>query len=598
MAGTARAGEAYAPGELAGDFIGRTPLTHIPFRQWTTGEGGNPGWQDPFVLLAAGGTRTDGGNHGNARIVNTWPGEDEARTTTLALEWFERIHILPRVPIEFGNIITLEEADFELFNAYRNLTVTLNSIVNNVAPGIEFPTLTPPVARGHLSSWLDPTSTTQTTSALGTMVKMKVRATQLGLPTFNGTVDFLFSSGDEVSLFLSGTRVVFIPFEYEAPTDESLAFLTDIIESLNGNEQRLALRKQPRQSFRVEYALDGNDRQRMQVLLMDWMDRVFGFPLWHEVIRTTAPVSPAATVYQVANADDVDFRAGGLAVILTDANTFDVINIVSATATTITAADPSQNGYPAGTQIMPLRVARITGAIAGNRWQNNLESFIIEFEVTDNDTGAPTGSTAGWSSYNGRVLLDDCNVLRATLSEQYNRRLYVIDSQTGLVSVRTAWDRNKRSHLKTFVARNRTEVLKLRRLLLALRGRQKALYIPTFADDLTVVANLGSGSAIMDVQNIEYTRFAISRHPKRIFRITFTDGTSLIRVVQSSTKISATVERLTLDTTWPAARTVAEIVRVQFFELVRSDTDRFTLTYPRIGLASCEMPVRQVFDDN
>jgi len=600
MANTARAGEADGGifTDTAADFIGRTPLTHIPFRQWVEGGGGNPGLLDNVQFLTAGGTRTNTNAPTVVRVDDAWPGEDERRATTFSIDWHERCHIMPRTKIEFGNIITLEQADYELFNGYRNQSTTVTTITNNVAPGVSLPNMTPPVTRGPEASFLDPTSTTQSTSALGTMVKLKVNAEEDGLPVFDGTIDFLFSTGDELSLSLSGTRVVFIPMEYEAPVVEELGFLTEVIESIDGNEQRLSLRKQPRQTFKVEYALDGNDRQRMQGLLMDWMDQVFGFPLWHEKKRLAAAVSGGATVYQVNTTADVDFRVGGLAVVLSDSNTFDVINILSMTSTTITAADPSVNAYAAGATIMPLRLARIASVVSAKRAPKNLEVFRIEYEVTDNDTGTPAGSASGWNTYNGRVLLDDCNVMTGDMQEEYRRRIYVIDNQTGIVSQRSAWDRYKRSHQKGFVARNRADIIKLRKLVMHFHGRQKAWYIPTFFDDLQVKANLTIGTSVVDIENIEYTRFANARNPQRIFRIEFTDGTSLVRVIQSASQISATTERLVLDTTWPANRTVAEISRVMFYELVRFDTDVFSLVYPRIGLAEMYAPVRAVFDDN
>ena len=68
--------------------------------------------------------------------------------------------------------------------------------------------------------------------------------------------------------------------------------------------------------------------------------------------------------------------------------------------------------------------------------------------------------------------------------------------------------------------------------------------------------------------------------------------------MQSSAGVDSTTERLTLDTTWPATRTVDEVERVQFYELSRFDADNIRIQYPRIGLAKCQMPVMQVFDDN
>jgi hypothetical protein len=83
-----------------------------------------------------------------------------------------------------------------------------------------------------------------------------------------------------------------------------------------------------------------------------------------------------------------------------------------------------------------------------------------------------------------------------------------------------------------------------------------------------------------------------------IFKITFTDGTGLVRTITSSSTVSSTVESLTLNTTWPANRTTAEISHVEFYELVRFDSDEIKLTHERIGSVKSTVPVIRVFDDN
>jgi hypothetical protein len=515
-------------------------------------------------------------------------------------DWWEKVHILPRTKIAFGNIITQKQDTYELYSAYRDASVTLSSIVNNALPGIDLPDEAPPEVVPRQSSMLDSTSTDNTGDAftLGTLVLRDILALQAGLPAFDTTIDFIFDTGEEPQLFISGQRIVLIPMDYESPMQETLAFLTEIIPGLSGVEQRIALRKQPRQLYEVMYKLDGNDRQRMQALLMDWTANLFGFPVQNEVLLTTAAASIGTTVYQVTGADDVDLRVGGLAVILSDANTFDVISIDSKTDTSITSGNPSLNAYPVGTKLMPLRTAVILRMVAGAMAQKNLETFKITFEVTDNDTGALSGSTAAYSTFNGRVLFDDCNVMTGEMAEQYKRRIYRIDNKTGVVSISSSWDRGKRSSQKGFVLRNRSEILNFRRAMISIGGRWIAFYLPTFNDDLEVKATLGVGSDTMDVERIEYERFIQSREPKITFKITFTDGTSLVREVQSAAGVDSTTERLTLDTTWPSTRTADEVVRVQFYELTRFDGDNVRIQYPRIGLATCQMPVFQVFDDN
>lgn len=579
------------------------PRGTIPFGQWTAGKpkpvvgfGSSP---DGYFSPVSGARTAAGGFAGTPHVATARPGV-LGEPATSGGEWYEKVHLLPRTKIEFGQIITLVQNDYEIYSALRNDDVTLSAVVNNALPGVDLPEVDDslPIIIPPGTSILNSGTTGNIAGGgLGTLVETTIDALAEGLPVFDTNVDFTLSNSQTLQLLVAGSRIVLMPQEYEN-VRETLAFLTEIKTAVDGREQRLAKRKQPRQLFEITYVLTDEDRQLMQSLLMDFSASVFGLPLWHEVQKTTAAVSAGALQYQVKDTAEVDYRVGGLALVITDNNVFDVITIASLTSTIITAEDASLNAYAAGTHIMPLRTARVVGSVSGNREPNKIERFRIRFEVADNETGALTGDTSAYSTFNSRVLLDDCNVIDGKMPETYRRRVYRIDNQTGKVTQSTTWDRNKRSHEKGFVLRSRDEVISFRRLVLALRGRQTAFYIPTFIEDLSLDADLTSGLDTMDIKRIGYERFVQSREPKKTFRITFTDGTSLVREVQSAASVDTDTERLTLDTTWPANRTVAEVERIQWYELVRFDSDNIILEYPRIGLASAKIPVFQVFDDN
>ena len=572
----------------------------IPFGQWVDGRPNGSATPQPAGFSTV---RTDVVKPADSSAA------ENARAGSLGdrehpgIDWFEKVHAIPGSKIEFGNIITQVEDTYEIYSAFRAQTVTLGAIQNNALPGVALPDSVPPVAVPPQTSIFRNTTTQNNGGAgLGTIVLARVQALTEGLPIFDTNIEFDFNlPGNDVQLLVSGSRIVLIPFEYEKPTAEVLQFFTNVIPALSGNSQRIKPRKNPRQQFRTSYLLDANQRQRMQVLLFEWMDNPFAFPIWRERMFLTSSVGVGATLYPVTGADDVELRVGGLAVVIQDDATFDVINISAVTDTLITADDPSLNAYVAGTRIMPLRTARILRAVPGRRAINNLELFQIHFEVTDNDTGLLAGDiTPGfWSLHtDGRVLFDDCNVVSRDMPENYNRRVFRIDNQTGIVKQISTWDMAKRSHEKGFFMRNRAEIMQFRRLMLGLNGRQKSFWIPTFAEDLTVVADLVATDDDMDIEAIAYVRLVRERLPMTLFRITFTDDTSLVRTIISSATISSTVERLTLNTTWPAARTVEEIVRVEFYELCVFSSDEVLINYPQIGQASCRIPVERAFDLN
>ncbi|MDX1488563.1 MAG: hypothetical protein R3268_10205 [Acidiferrobacterales bacterium] len=543
---------------------------------------GQYGVAGDHVSVDEGGASVGGGAH-TAELFES---------STIGFDWFDKVHLVPRSGLAFGNIITQQQLTFELFSAHRS-DITLVGFVNNAGAGLTVPDLpATPATLPKFTSFLDPTTTALMP------VLLPVVASPDGVPSFDTTLDFTFDSGELVKLDVSGNRIALITAIPHVPIREILEFNTDVLPALSGKEQRISNRKQPRQGFRNSYDLLDEERRRLQALLFGWTPNIFGVPLWHEQVYTTAAASASATSVTVDSTTDVDFRVDGLGVVFTDEFTYDVIIISAVTANTITfTTSPLVNSYPEGTRVMPVRLCNLIEIPRGRRPLNNLEAFELVFECVDNDTGAPTADT-GWNSntYGGKILLDECNVQKQQMVFELPQKIARIDNRTGAVYQNSRWPHPRRLSSKGFGAHTRSEILSLKRLLLSTRGKQKSFYLPTFIEDLEVVASLTSGSDTMDIGNIGFSRFVLQQGHKRIFRITFTDGTSLVREIDSSSEISSTVERLTLNTTWPDNRSVSDITRVQFYELVRFDNDYFEIVHDRVGSAFLLAPVRTIFE--
>jgi len=515
----------------------------------------------------------------------------EVQDTTPGVPWFDHVHILPREPgINFGNIITTVQGTFELFNAYRQ-SVVLTTFVNNAGAGVSIPDLPSlPFVMGAFSSILSPLSTRLNP------VPLAVEATPEGPAQFNATLDFTFAPGGLLMLRVQGSRIALVSFDYEQDFDEELDFGGQVLERFNGTEQRIAERGSfPVQIFEMRCLLDERDKQRLKVLLFGWQSRQFALALRHERMFITAPVS-SGFVVSVDSTTDVDLRVGGLATLLKSNEVFDVLTVASKTATTITFVSAIQQSFDIGDLVMPVRLTNGPPIVRGGRPPVNLEEFRMRFVVLDNHTGALTGDVSAFSSLNSLVLLDDCNLIDGSIAIERRIRVVGIDNQVGVPFQEPVWDVNKRSHPKTFLASSRAELIDIRRLLIELRGTQTPFYIPTFDDDLTVTQNIASGGSTMTVQNVGYTRFAQSREPFATFIITFDDGSSLARTITSSIELSVDEEELTLNTTWGVNKTVAEVVRVEFVELVRMATPRVRIQHQRIGLARVSMPLVAVFE--
>jgi hypothetical protein len=534
---------------------------------------------------------------GGSSPAGTTDRDDVVREDKMAMGgdyWFEAVHLMPRDGIDFGNIVTAVDDRFDLFSAFRCDNVTLTAITNNASPGVELPdTPTPPTVLGPMGSLLDPLSTN-----LSPLAQI-CRALADGLPAFDTTIDFLITGGvGTLYLGVKGNRIALLTADFDGKLVEILQFRTDILEHKDGSEQRIAIRKNPRQHFEAKLYLTGVQRQIVQALLYGWQGKYIALPVWPDQMQVTADLAGGTSdTISVDSTDYLDLRVGGLAAVIKDDTTFDVLAVDSFTSNSVTFEQTITNSYEVGDRVVPVRLTVISGSVQGRRPPVNLETMKAKFLVTENDIGAPTGDTSAFSTYDGKVLLDDFNFIRGQMGETFQQKVSFIDNNTGIISQNTPWASNKRAHVKGFVVKTRQDLWNARRLFYALRGRQVAFYIPTFMEDMTPSQNLVTGVDTMDISWIGYDRFIEGGQSKKVFKITFTDGTSLVREIQSSSQLSGTEERLTLNTTWPADRSVDEIQRIQFYELVRFDTDEIRIEHDTtVGRARIFNPVKMVFD--
>lgn len=84
----------------------------------------------------------------------------------------------------------------------------------------------------------------------------------------------------------------------------------------------------------------------------------------------------------------------------------------------------------------------------------------------------------------------------------------------------------------------------------------------------------------------------------RHIRLTFTDGSVLLREILSSVIVDADTERLTVDSAWPSTKLPSEISRVEFVELVRLDSDQIQITHERPDSARSAIPVVSLIDQS
>lgn len=496
-------------------------------------------------------------------------------------DWFENFHVIPR-SVTLGNVFSETTQAFQIHSGFRRLQGTWSSFTNNAGAGV---TLT---GGPSLPATMYPQEDYGATLTVSTS----------GPASVDSTLDFGFSGGITISVPITLQRLVLFPIRPEIPYRETLGFLTDIIEADDGTEQRIALRKNPRQFFEWNVALDSGtfDQSRTNALLFDWQARTWGVPVWHESTDLTVASLASATTFNVSSTANADYRVGSLFMVYEDSQTFDVLEISALTATTITAASGAANAYSAGAYVTPLRQGNLERNVSSSRFRSMDQTLQLRFRIKDND--ANLADTSAFGTYNSKVLLDSCNVARnGSVAESFTTALIVIDNNTGQVFQDPTWTRGKRGTTLTLSAHTKAEVWDLRELMHAIRGRQISFYVPTFAKDLLPDNDLTSGSPDLDVVNVGYVQFIQDRQPKNHVWVRLLDGTTYTREVLSSVETTSTRETLTLDANWPGNIAQADIDRISFLEEVRFESDEIQILHERgERLVYFTAPVITTFD--
>lgn len=508
----------------------------------------------------------------------------EGMSSTPGLDFYERFHVIPR-SLVLGNILSTTTVGMEVFSAFRDDAEFWTAFDNNAGAGVSLigaPTL--PVLVQPMAGFL-----------------FSVQIELAGPAIVDSTLDFTFNVTGVIQIPISFQRVVALAFPPEMPVEESLEWLTDVMESVDRTEQRVSLRLNPRQRMAYEFFVeDGVERSVFENKLFDWQGRTFGLPFWPEATPLAAAVvGGTTTVITVTSTADADFRDGGLVILWESQTKFDVLNLVSHTATTLTVLNAPASSYtPLADFVLvaPLRLGVAEGAVGGSRYAFGQDRFKAKFRVKDNDSSLADVST--FSALLGKVLLDDANLLESgsPMDESYDTEIVTVDGRTGVTFEYVREPRHRRASVKRFAIGTKAALWRVRKLLHALRGRQLSFYLPTFCKDLVPIGTMTSGQFTLAVSNVGYTNLVRTRQPKNIIRVVPVTGAAFIRTITGSTAPTAVQENITVDVAWPSTLTPAQIASIQFVEKSRLDSDVIRIRHEPGSARRIACPVKTVLE--
>lgn len=393
---------------------------------------------------------------------------------------------------------------------------------------------------------------------------------------------------------MSTTPLVW-PFfpNWDQLVSERLQWLTDILVSPQGGEQRRSLRISPRRSFEAEVIAAHQERAMFDLAVAQRGGLVWSLPIWPDGQLLDADLS-ADDLVVPCRTEGFDFVAGGQAV-LRGETAFDIelVHVESVSPGGLVLAQPLAGDWPAGTALYPARLARLAEQPSVTRMTDELLKASVSFDLAE---------PSDWPEslpdqlYRGRPVFLARPEESNELKHGTERLLQVLDNSISLPAVTDTAGRGFVLLNYRWLLAGRQQHTEWRSLAYALRGRAGSVWVSTHAADLVVMAK-GTASTLA-VRRCGYARLGLMTMGKQDLHIQLHDGTELLRRVVNVSQ-AGDMEYLALDTPLPKVYAPEEVARISYLALCRLTDDQLELKHQTDadGLASVEVTWRGVRDD-
>lgn len=413
-----------------------------------------------------------------------------------------------------------------------------------------------------------------------------VTVTTVGGPNIDSDLVFDWESPiPNITVEIIGSRIVLLPVTFRSGLKEYLVWKTDVLNSYNGTEQRVRVRLSPRQQIAGKAYLDPHEMHRVENLIYGWRKREWAIPMWIESRKIDSAVTAgdftvnASTLYG-------DFRVDRLAVLWEGPRKYDVFQIASLTATTITANRAIAQDFSANAVLMPIRSARMMRdpVRSASGYDAVLEVLL---EVTDNITLTTYASTTQWNGED-TYFIEPLTGDEDGVDDSYIHRIDTMDFGSGVVNWNAPWNNIRISRAFELVLDGLEEIWEHREWLHRRAGRLRPFYMPTFENNFKVLTE----GNIADSFRAEKNDYSAQGSARNTICFKMTDGTYEIRTVTGATLNVS--DELEVTFTPNLDRDASEVDEVNFFGLKRLSSDRLEIEWQPNNVAFTTVPITEI----
>lgn len=259
-------------------------------------------------------------------------------------------------------------------------------------------------------------------------------------------------------------------------------YKTDIIESENGNEQRRAVRNEPRRAIRLMDSITGENRLKFLSYLRKHQSKATIIPDILYKMKMFEPPEPDSFAGSIVGAYPLWMKVGG-DVILSEGYNMETRKITALPGNgVIIFAETSEHVWGGRTFIQPALFGRINDDLPIDQITNTVQEQIVTFEVTPG--GAPETNFTNGEYVDWREIFMLKPDWASGVEVGYQAPREDVDYGFGVVAYFDRIPYPRRQMRGDYIASTHAKAQAVIDLFNRCQGRLKELLIPTWEDDI------------------------------------------------------------------------------------------------------------------
>lgn len=401
---------------------------------------------------------------------------------------------------------------------------------------------------------------------------------------------------------------------------EKYEFLTQILTSYDGSEQRNALRVEPRHYITYDYyGVTVWESQWLRMLMLGSQANTMYIPLWHIAHDILDDVPKGATSYRVDTSHLWGYRNvlgifmyredtlnGGEAYKLSHLTSSGNISLtkgfLNAKVSGADKAVPMLNCYIQPDSNLSHNFTNDTNAtlnfeVLREQTAPNFPAFADYFNDEYCDTVEHYGLPV---EYNGLEVFRSMPAWVETLNFSYEPNMFKLDNSTGNVFYDKKSQAISEKRVLDLVLLNRPEINNLIRFFFRSKGRLKPFYAPTWVNDLEITKDINASDDFLLITITDTYKYLNDNDKRKKLCVFLKDNT--VRILDINAYSYQSEEDKTLKGKIYLSKPVGEdipmsqINMISFFCKYRLDNDTLQLDYETTTVATTKLEIREVKD--